>query len=121
MQTPAGKECRHYYQDFHRGRNIQECRLAKVNPASERWHPNDCSKCPIPDILLANADPNMELKLTIKRGFLGFTRTLDVKAFDKRSGDPIADPYVGNLNREDNPGLEIFRRALEDNDGPSPD
>jgi len=116
MRTPAGKECRHYYQDFHRGREIQECRLAKENPDSERWHPNDCSRCPVPDILLANADPNMELTLTIKKGFLGLTRKIEVTAEDKRTGKPIEDPYVGNINRENNPGLEIFRRALEDDE-----
>lgn len=116
MRTPAGKECRYYYEDFHRGRNIQECRLVKENPESERWHPNDCERCPVPDILMANADPNMELKLTIKRGFLGLTRKMDVEARDTRTGEIIEDPYVGNIHAEDNPGLEIFRQALEDDD-----
>ena len=32
MRTPAGKECRFYYQDYNRGRNVQECRLIKANP-----------------------------------------------------------------------------------------
>ena len=59
MKTPAGKECKHYYQDFHRGRDIQECRLAKRNLDSEKWHPDDCSKCPVPEILMANADPDI--------------------------------------------------------------
>ncbi len=27
MINPAGQECRFYYQDFHRGRSEQECRL----------------------------------------------------------------------------------------------
>jgi hypothetical protein len=115
MQTPAGKECRHYYEDFHRGRNIQECRLVKENPDSERWHPSDCSKCPVPDILLANADPDMDLTLTIKRGFLGFGRRVEVEAHSRRSGKRIEDPYVGNPNK-DNPGLDIFRQALERDD-----
>ncbi|QPC81108.1 hypothetical protein G4Y79_15505 [Phototrophicus methaneseepsis] len=116
MRTPAGKECRYYYADFHRGRNIQECRLVKDNPESERWHPNDCSRCPVPDILLANADPDLELKLTIKRGFLGLTRKLDVEARDAKTGEIIEDPYIGNIDTENNPGLEIFRKALEEDD-----
>lgn len=115
MRTPAGKECKYYYEDFHRGRDIQECRLAKRNPDSEKWHPNDCSKCPVPDILMANADPDMELTLTIKRGFLGFGRKLEVTAKSLRDGTSIEDPYVGNLNKN-NPGLDLFRQALDDID-----
>lgn len=115
MKTPAGKECKHYYEDFHRGRNVQECRLVKANLDSERWHPNDCSKCPVPDILLANADPDMELTLTIKRGFLGFGRNLEVTAKSRSDGTPIDDPYVGRVDGN-NVGLDIFRQALEDID-----
>jgi hypothetical protein len=113
MINPAGKECRHYYQDFHRGRDLQECRLVKRNPNSESWHPNDCSKCPVADILLANADPDMELTVTIKKGFLGFGRKVEVTAKSLRDGTAIADPFVGRVDK-DNPGLEIFRQALED-------
>jgi hypothetical protein len=112
MINPAGKECKHYYQDFHRGRNLQECRLVKQNPDSERWHPDDCSKCPVADILLANADPDMELTVTIKKGFLGFGRKVQVIARSLIDGTPIEDPFVGRVDT-DNPGLEIFRQALE--------
>lgn len=112
MVNPAGKECKHYYQDFHRGRNIQECRLAKLNPESERWQTQDCSRCPVPDILLANADPDMELTLTIKKGFLGFGRRNEIEARSRMNGTKIEDPYVGS--RENNPNLDIFRQALED-------
>lgn len=117
MQTPDGKECKHYYEDFHRGRNVQECRLVKYNPQSERWHPKDCAKCRVPDILRANADPDMVLELTIKTGFLGFGRRLVVKAYSQSDGTEIENPYVGRL--KDNPGLDIFRKALEDDDDKS--
>lgn len=113
MKTPSGKECKHYHEDFHRGRNVQECRLVKQNLDSERWHPNDCSKCSVPDILMANADPDMELTLTISRGFLGFGRKIEVSAKSLRDGKVVEDPYVGNLDKN-NPGLDIFRQALED-------
>lgn len=120
METPAGKECKHYYEDFNRGRDIQECRLVKLNAYSERWHPNDCSKCPIPDILLANADPDMELELTIKKGFLGFGRKLEVKASSRIDGSEIEDPYIGRVDKE-HPGLDLFRQALEDVEDESDD
>lgn len=115
MITPAGKECKHYYEDFHRGREIQECRLAKQNPDSQRWSPSDCERCPVPDILRANADPDMELTLTIKSGFLGFGRSIQVEAHNRRTGKLVENPYVGDVDRE-NPGLDIFRQALEDDD-----
>lgn len=115
MKTPAGKECKHYYEDYHRGRDIQECRLVKYNPASQPWQPKDCSRCPVPDILLANADPDMELTLTITTGFLGLGRKLDVTAHSRRDGTEIEDPYVGRVD-PDNPGLDIFRKALEEDD-----
>lgn len=117
MRTPAGKECRHYYQDFHRGRSVQECRLQKANPDSETWQATDCARCPVPDILLANADPNLLLKLTLTRRWLGLKRDLKVEAFDKRDGTPIPDPFVGRID-PDNPVLNLFRQALED-DKPS--
>ncbi len=115
MKTPSGKECKHYYEDFHRGRNVQECRLNKQNLDSEAWHPNDCGKCPVPDILRANADPDMELTLTISRGFMGFGRKLEVTAKSLKDGTVIEDPYVGNPDKH-SPGLDIFRQALEDID-----
>ena len=65
MLTPAGKECPFYYADFHRGRAVEECRQVAANPASAPWRPRDCARCPIPDILRANASPNLRLKLTI--------------------------------------------------------
>ena len=114
MRTPAGKECKFYHEDFHRGRNIQECRLAKGNPESMPWKPVDCSHCPIPDMLAANASPYLELKLTIKPRLLGLGRMLVVDAVCLRHHIPIEDPYVGCPKcNEDRPGLDIFRQALE--------
>lgn len=118
MQTPAGKECKHYYEDFHRGRDIQECRLAKANPESAHWQPSDCAKCPVPDILRANADPDMQLTLTIKPGFLGFGRRIEISAKSLSTGKAIDDPYVGNVDKN-SPGLELFRKALEETDDDS--
>ena len=115
MITPAGHDCKHYYEDYNRGRNIQECRLVNLNPNSERWQPSDCAKCAVPKILLANADPDLELTVTIRKGFLGFGRKVEVVATSKSDGTIIENPYVGRTDKN-NPGLEIFRQALEDLD-----
>ena len=107
MRTPAGRECPHYYADHNRHtRDIEECRLAKSNP-------KDCVRCPVPDIVLANASPNTKLILTIKASFLGFVRRVEVEAICLKNGEKV-DPYVGCP--DEHPGLDIFRQALESND-----
>lgn len=117
MRTPAGTECPQYYEDFHRGREIQECRLAERNPTSAAWHPGDCSRCPVPDIVRANASEYMRLRLTIKPGFLGFGRHNEIEAFCERHNIRIEDPMVGcpQCNTE-RPGFDAFLQALESSD-----
>jgi hypothetical protein len=121
MKTPDGRQCRHYYADFHRGRNAQECRLEKDNPDSLRWQPSDCARCPIPDIINANASPDMILTLTIRREMFGLRRALSVSAFCQRHRQPISDPYIGcdECAKERSGALDMFRRALEDIDDQS--
>lgn len=119
MRTPAGKECRHYYEDYNRGRNVQECRLARGNPYSLPWKPVDCFRCSVPAILYANASPDLELRLTIKPRLLGLGRTIEVEAWCARHRFPLEDPYLGCPEcNTDKPGLDVFRRALggEDDD-----
>jgi hypothetical protein len=116
MKTPAGKECPHYYANFKRGANKQECRLADANPASAQWHPADCAQCRVPEIVAANSSPHMRLRLTIKPGLLGspFGRRLVVDAYCEKHTVVIDDPMVGcpQCNAE-RPGLDAFLSALE--------
>ena len=56
MRTPAGTECPHYYEDFHRGRSTQECRLIDRNPQSLPWTEAVCEKCSVPAIVRAIAE-----------------------------------------------------------------
>ncbi len=117
MQTPVGKECRHYYEDFHRGRNIQECRLVKQNRRSLPWRPSDCAKCPVPDILNANASPLLELTLIISSRFLSFWRQLEVTAICNGKPIPLHEAYTGcDQDHSNRPGLDLFRQALADDD-----
>lgn len=117
MRTPAGRDCRHYYEDFHRGRNIQECRLIKGNPSSLPWQAKYCARCPVPDILNANASPNLELTLSVQPRLLGLGRRLVVAASCLKHQKPIADAYVGcpECNAE-KPGMDLFWRALSEKD-----
>ena len=117
MRTPAGKECRFYYEDFHRGRNLQECRLIRENPETLPWRPSYCARCPVPEILNANASPNLELQLTVKPVILGLGRKLEVTATCLKHRTTIEDPFVGCLQcNAERPGLDVFWKALEHND-----
>lgn len=121
MRTPAGRLCDFYYEDFHRGRDVQECRIPK-GERSAPWRPEYCAKCPVPDILRANASPNMELQLTIKSTMLGFAKRMVVDAWCKRHDIPIADPFVGCPRcNEERPGLSLFAEALNDEDNDADD
>jgi len=94
MITPYGRECAYYYQDSHRGRSIQECRLLQRVPQKERWEPSLCRDCPVPGILWANACPNMVLEGRIVRRFL-FWRRVKVSAFCLETLEEVENPYVG--------------------------
>jgi hypothetical protein len=94
MRTPAGTECRFYYEDFHRGRATQECRLILHNRRSLPWAPDMCAKCPVPEILRANGSPDLRLELTARKRF-GLFRTLDVTAHCLRHGCEIDNPIRG--------------------------
>lgn len=110
MITPAGQECRFYYQDYHRGRNEQTCRLIEGNPSSPPWQPRDCANCPVPGILRANSSPDLVLEATVKKGLLGFNRRVEVTAFCSRHLVDVPKPHVGcpECARE-RPGLqELF-------------
>ncbi len=117
MRTPDGKDCRFYYQDFHRGRDVQECRLIKGNVDSLPWRPQYCVRCTVPMILNANSSPNMELKLTVTPVALGLGRKLVVTAHCVKHDIKIEDPMVGcqQCNAE-RPGLDVFWKALESTD-----
>lgn len=115
MKTPAGTDCRFYHQDFHRGRNLQECRLAKANPNSLPWSPSDCARCPVPGILLANASPYLELTLEIRNKFLIFGKENVVTARCSKHSIPIDDPHVGCPKcAAERPALDVFWKALDE-------
>ena len=92
--TPAGVECKYYYEDFNRGREIQRCRLIERNPRSRPWRPRLCKTCPVPAILRANACANMMLEATVGRRW-GILGQVKVSAFCTLSGEAVDEPMVG--------------------------
>lgn len=95
MKTPAGKECKYFFGDYHRGRDHEECRLLKGNPDSPSWKPDYCRICPVPEILRQNACPNMTLDASVKKGFLGFGTTIEVHGWCSEYFLEAKDPAVG--------------------------
>lgn len=95
MITPAGSECPHYYEDFHRGRGRQECRLIDRTPGGGEWHPSLCGKCPVPRIVLANACPHLVLEARARSSFLGLRRSVEVTAMCSESLEEVAEPQIG--------------------------
>lgn len=94
MRNPAGAECRHYYEDFNRGRNLQECRLIGQNRRSLPWTPDLCAKCPVPAVLRANGSPDLRLELTITRR-LGLFKGLKLEAYCLQHVRTVPDPMLG--------------------------
>jgi hypothetical protein len=95
MRTPAGKECSYFYGNYHRGHNQEECRLLQSASPPLNWTADLCSSCPVPEILMANACPNLVLKPRLER-LLPFVKS-KVKvgvACDKTSRSGF-DPHVG--------------------------
>jgi hypothetical protein len=93
MKTPAGSECKYYYEDFHR-RATQECRLIARNRDSLLWSPELCTDCPVPRILVANQCAHLLLKATVVRQYLVFRR-VQVQAYCDHKQEIVAQPQVG--------------------------
>lgn len=111
MRTPAGSDCPHYYEDYYRGRSVQECRRLSRNPGSRKWEPALCGRCPVPDILRANACPNMVLEARVVTRWFGLVRRVEVRAACTEHGVEVSDPYVGCGHCH--PGAHILFEAPE--------
>lgn len=95
MKTPYGKECKYFYADYFRGKNTQECRLLQANPASDPWKPALCQACPVPDILFANACPNLALHGRVSKSFLGVLQKVEVETACREYRVPVSKPKIG--------------------------
>lgn len=95
MRTPAGSDCPFYHADFHRGRQLQECRLVARTPGGGRWAPDLCGRCRVPAIQRANACTHLVLQARVRQGVLGLGRGIDISATCVRSGGPVPAPEVG--------------------------
>jgi len=95
MRTPAGVDCPYFYGDYHRGKQIEECRLIGKNPSPQNWTADLCSRCPVPSIKRANACEFMVLTPVIKRKFGLFKRYVSINAYCKKSDETVKEPHIG--------------------------
>ncbi len=95
MRTPAGKECQYFYGDYYRGRNKEECRLIDQGEGPSQWNPDLCKTCPVPDILAANACPNLILEADVVRQFALLGKKVKVTAYCTKTKANVREPKVG--------------------------
>jgi hypothetical protein len=95
MRTPAGKECRYYYENFFRGNEHQECRLIARSAHGKAWKPSHCNTCPVPEILRNNACPNLALSANVKESFLGLKQEVKVYAVCTKHMCEVDKPSIG--------------------------
>jgi hypothetical protein len=108
MKTPAGKECKYYYGDFHRGRSEQACRLIEGNPDSPPWYPGLCHSCPVPDILAANGSSTLKLDGKVVKKFFGLKQQVEVEGWCSECFNVIPNPWQGCPNCAHKRGRSIL-------------
>ena len=95
MRTPAGKECRFFYGNHHRGREIEECRLLQDASPPLAWKAELCSTCPVPEILMNNACEHLILVPSLVRPFPFIKQGVQVKPYCLKNQRSGFDPNIG--------------------------
>jgi hypothetical protein len=93
MKTPFGTECPYFYGDYFRGKQVEDCRLLNKPNQKKVWQRQLCSNCPVPQIIHANACPNMVLSGNVVK-FIGLKK-VKVKAYCTKSHQTVKEPKIG--------------------------
>ena len=93
MITPAGKECRHFYGDYYRGRSVERCRLLEDHKLD--WAPTMCEKCPVPEILQANACEHQQLIPRLEKPLFFLRPEVSVNAHCSLCECDVEEPRIG--------------------------
>lgn len=94
MKTPFGQECPHFYGDYFRGRNVEECRL--LSAQNQVWSRDLCRTCPVPAIARANSCRHMKLNAVVSRPLSAlFQRRVQIRAYCEKSNRHVLEPEVG--------------------------
>lgn len=90
MNSKPRPNCRFYYEDYYRGREVQECRLPRSRN-SLRWQRSVCDTCPVPAILRETDCAHLALEGTIRKRF-PFGERMEVFAVCTRHMVHLQDP-----------------------------
>lgn len=61
-------DCPYFFGDYHRGREIEKCRLIERNRENRRpWRRALCDSCPVPDILRQTTCKHLALEAAVVR------------------------------------------------------
>lgn len=93
MLTPAGKDCPHFYGDYHRGRNVERCRLLETQDL--HWTRDLCFKCPVPELLQANACEFQTLKPSLEKPLFFLKPQVRINAHCSKCECDVAAPEIG--------------------------
>jgi hypothetical protein len=94
MRTPVGIECKYFFGDYYRGRNVEECQLLKAS--GEKWTADLCKTCPVPGITRANSCEFMALRATVARPVsAAFQKRVQVSAFCEKTQRDVKEPHIG--------------------------
>jgi hypothetical protein len=90
MSQPV--DCPYFFADYHRGRDLEKCRLIERNRANKRpWRRPLCDSCPVPDILRRSTCHHLALEAEVVRK-LGVMERVQVYAICTEHVQELADP-----------------------------
>lgn len=88
--------CRYFHGDYHRGKNVEECRLLDASPGNTiAWRRALCDSCPVPSTLVASNSRDLALEAEVQRKLFGekvaITFAVCLKHMEELS-DPLRCP-----------------------------
>jgi hypothetical protein len=90
MSKPVN--CPYYFADYHRGLEIEKCRLIERNPENQHpWKRPLCDTCPVPDILRHTTCRHLALEASVVRWLALFDR-VSVYAVCTEHLNELSDP-----------------------------
>jgi hypothetical protein len=85
-------DCRFFFADYYRGRDVERCRLIERNRENRRpWHRSLCDTCPVPDILRETTCRHLALEASVERKFVLLDR-VEVYAICTEHLGELTDP-----------------------------
>ncbi|OIO95197.1 MAG: hypothetical protein AUK03_05770 [Anaerolineae bacterium CG2_30_64_16] len=104
MSLPVN--CPYFFGDYHRGREIEKCRLIERNRDNRRpWRRALCDTCPVPAILRLTTCRHLALEASVTRKF-GLLARVAVYAVCTEHVLELADPRRCPLCEEEERNAE---------------